>query len=678
MFIMNMLVDNSNQSEETRSVRVPLHVRIVLSALATFFVAGAAFAAIVAMDLLFPGTILAGLWKIKSGSEQQFLAVGWLGPILLLLLSAALLTAGIGLFRRRNWGRWLTVVLLLINLGPDVPDLLHGDWAVAPFAAFVAVLVVYLCLPIVGRALSITKPERKGMMTRLRSERSLWSMVGILSLSLLVISLDITVLNTALPTISTDLKASTSSLQWFVDAYSLAFAGVMLPAGLLGDRFGRKRLLIAGLVVFFGASIWCAISTTAAELIAARATMGAGAAIVLPLTIAIISAISSDVDRPKAIGITTAAVALGLPLGPVIGGLLLTHFSWSSVFWINVPVVPVALIMSAVLLPESRNANGPHIDLLSVLVSVCGIVAVVFGIIRAPESTWSDPVVLSLLIGGLLLIGVFVWRQATTRHPLIDPRLFADSRFTWGTVATVAISVGLFAILFVLPQYFQGVQHVDALTTGLRLIPLMVGLFIAGAGSGLLVKRVGPRATIVCALILLAAGFVILSALMPDSSYWLVLIGLALCGLGIGAGISAAMDGVMAASGGDEAGAGASVNSTLRQVGGALAVATLGSLLNSIYQKALAPSTHELSAAARTAAQGSIQGANTVALALGQSGHTLAAAAQYAFSNGLSAVMGVSVVVSLAAAVLVLLFFPAASTRTSARHDESGLIGEQH
>jgi EmrB/QacA subfamily drug resistance transporter len=516
------------------------------------------------------------------------------------------------------------------------------------------------------------------MTARLRSERPLWLMVGILSLSLLVISLDITILNTALPTISTDLKTSTSSLQWIVDAYSLAFAGVMLPAGLLGDRFGRKRLLTAGLVVFLGASIWCAVSTTAEELIAARAMMGAGAAIVLPLTIAIIAAISSAADRPKAIGITTAAVALGLPLGPVIGGLLLDHFSWSSVFWINVPVVAVSLIVGATLLPESRNANRPHIDLLSVLLSVCGIVAVVFGIIRAPESTWSDPVVLSLLIGGLLLISVFVWRQATARYPLIDPRLFADRRFTWGTVATVAISVGLFAILFVLPQYFQGVQHVNALTTGLRLIPLMVGLFIAGAGSSLLVKKVGPRATIVCALILLAIGFVILSALMSDSSYWLVLSGLTLSGLGIGAGISAAMDGVMAASGGDEAGAGASVNSTLRQVGGALAVATLGSLLNAIYQNALAPATQDLPTAARTTAQGSIEGANAVASSLGQSGHTLVAAAQFAFADGLSAVMGVSVVVSLAAAILVLLFFPGATTLTNARHDEREVIDGQH
>jgi EmrB/QacA subfamily drug resistance transporter len=496
------------------------------------------------------------------------------------------------------------------------------------------------------------------MAAETQSGTSRWVLVGILSLSLLVISLDITVLNTALPTISSDLSATTSSLQWIVDAYSLAFAGVMLPAGLLGDRFGRKKLLTVGLTVFLGASIWCALSGTAGELILARAVMGVGAAIVMPLTIAIISALFHDADRPKAIGITTVAVALGLPLGPVIGGLLLDHFSWSSVFWINVPVVVVALVAGVVLLPESRNPHAPRIDLPSIALSIAGIVAVVFGIIRAPEHGWSDPTVMVLLVGGIVLIGLFMWRQAVARSPLIDPQLFADRRFAWGTVATVAISVGLFAILFVLPQFFQGVQHDNALTTGLRLVPLMVGLLLAGGGSSVLVKRIGARATIVGALVVLAAGFIVLSAVRPTSGTWIVVIGLALCGIGVGAGISAAMDGVMAASGGDEAGAGASVNSTLRQIGGALAVATLGSLLASTYQHTLAPSVQSLPRPEQTAATGSIEGANTVAAALGSHGHTLASAAQSAFTDGVTAVMGVSVVVALVAAVLVLLFFP--------------------
>jgi MFS family permease len=210
-------------------------------------------------------------------------------------------------------------------------------------------------------------------------------MLGVTCLSVVVVALDLTVLNIALPAISAALHAGTGDLQWIVDAYSLAFAGVMLPAGVIGDRLGRRRLLLAGMAVFGGASVWCALSVSAGELIAGRAVMGLGAAIVFPLSLAVVSAAFSDAERPKAIGMLTAAVAAGLPLGPVLGGLLLQHFSWNSVFWINVPAVCVTLAAGAVLLPESRNPAAPPLDAPGALLSAAAITCLVWGVINGPE-----------------------------------------------------------------------------------------------------------------------------------------------------------------------------------------------------------------------------------------------------------------------------------------------------
>jgi MFS family permease len=213
-----------------------------------------------------------------------------------------------------------------------------------------------------------------------------WWMLGVTCLSVLVVALDLTILNIALPSISAALHASTGDLQWIVDAYSLAFAAIMLPAGLAGDRFGRRRLLLAGLAAFLVASAWCALSVSAGELIAARAMMGLGAGIVLPLSLAVVSAAFSNAERPKAIGIVTAAVAAGLPLGPVLGGVLLQHFSWHSVFWINVPAICLTLAAGAVLVPESRNPAAPPLDVPGVLLPAGAVTCLVWGSSTAPNA----------------------------------------------------------------------------------------------------------------------------------------------------------------------------------------------------------------------------------------------------------------------------------------------------
>ena len=308
-----------------------------------------------------------------------------------------------------------------------------------------------------------------------------WWMLGVTCLSVVVVSLDLTILNIALPAISAALHAGTSDLQWLNDAYSLAFAGVILTAGMVGDRFGRKRLLLAGLAVFLAASLWSALSGSVGELIAARALMGLAGGVVFPLSLAVVPAAFEDDERQKAVGILTAGVAFGLPLGPVIGGFLLQHFSWESVFWVNVPAAGLTLAAGAVLMPESRNPDPQPLDLLGALLSAAAIVSLVWGFIVGPEHGWTSAETMEFVAGSAALFGAFVLHERGAAHRLVDPALFRDRRFSWGTAATVAVSVALFAILFFFPQYLQSVAGDDPISAGLKLLPLMGGLLVGEA-----------------------------------------------------------------------------------------------------------------------------------------------------------------------------------------------------
>ena len=341
-----------------------------------------------------------------------------------------------------------------------------------------------------------------------------WWMLAVTCLSVIVVNLDLTISNIALPAISAALHAGTGDLQWLVGAYQLVFAAVMLTAGVIGDRFGRKRLLLAGLAVFLVASLWCALSVSAGELIAARALMGLGAGIVFPLSLAVVSAAFGDDDDAKAIGILAAAVALGLPLGPVLGGLLLQHFSWHSVFWINVPAVCATLAAGAVLMPESRNSAAPPLDAPGALLSAGAVTGLVWGVINGQEHGWKAPSTWALLAGSAVLLAAFLARERRSANPVIDPALFRDRRFTWGTVATVAVTVALFGILFVVPQYLQSVVGDDPISAGLRLLPMMGGLLIAGGAASQIVRAAGTRLTV-------AAGLAVLTGRLrhaqPDS-----------------------------------------------------------------------------------------------------------------------------------------------------------------
>ncbi|MBV9795943.1 MAG: MFS transporter [Actinobacteria bacterium] len=474
-----------------------------------------------------------------------------------------------------------------------------------------------------------------------------WWMLGVTCLSVVVVNLDLTILNIALPAISDALHASTGDLQWLVDAYALVFAGVMVPAGILGDRLGRKRLLLAGLAVFLIASLWCALSTSAGELIAARALMGLGAGIVFPL--ALVAAAFGAEERPKAIGILTAGIALGLPLGPVLGGLLLQSFSWASVFWINVPAAGVTLAAGAVLMPESRNPTAPPLDGLGALLCPATVTCLVWGVINGPEHGWTAPSSWLPLAAAALLLATFVVREHRSAHPLIDPAWWRDRRFTAGTAASVAVSVALYGILFVTPQYLQSVLGDSPGRAGLRLLPLMGGLLIAGGVAGQAERRAGTRVTVAAGLALLAGGLAVLSQVRLATGYPVAAAGLSLCGLGTGAAMAVAINAVMAAVGGDEAGIGASVNSALRQIGGAVTVAALGGVLSTAYTRDLRPALAGLPGRDAAAARASVAQAVRVASGLHPGGAALRVAAGTAFLHGLSIVMLSCAAVSAAA-----------------------------
>ena len=483
-------------------------------------------------------------------------------------------------------------------------------------------------------------------------------MLGVTCLSVVVVGLDLTVLNIALPEISAALHASTGDLQWIVDAYSLTFAGVMLSAGVLGDRVGRRRLLLAGLAVFLAASVWCALSVSAGELIAARAVMGLGAGIVFPLALAVVAAAFGDAERPKAIGILTAAIAASLPLGPVLGGLLLQHFSWNSVFWLNVPAVCLTLVAGAVRVPESRNPAALPLDVPGALLSAGAVTCLVWGVINGPERGWTAPSAWMLLAGSAVLLAAFAVREHRAAHPLVDPAMFGDRRFSWGTAATVAVSVALFGIMFVVPQYLQSVLGDDPINAGLRLLPMMAGLLVAGGAASLVARAAGTRLTVAAGLALLTAGLAVLSQVQLATGYAAVAAGLALCGLGIGVSIAVAMDAVMGAAGGDEAGAGAAVNSTLRQVGGAVAVAVLGSVLAASYTRGIQPALATLPAGDAAVGRASITQAAQLASHLSSGGSALRAAAGTAFLHGMSIVMLSCAAVTVLAALASLRYLP--------------------
>lgn len=490
--------------------------------------------------------------------------------------------------------------------------------------------------------------------------RGRWWALGALVLSGLVIGLDATILATALPTLSARLGATTSQLQWISAAYTLAWAGLLLPAGVLGDRLGRRRVLLVGLLLFGAASIVASRTTSANGLIAMRAVMGAGAAIIVPLTLSILPTIFSAEERPRAVSLTAVGTFLGLPLGPLVAGWLLTHSDWGTIFLINAPVVVLALLGVGFLVPESRDPAAPRLDWIGALLSVIGVTGLVFGIIQGPGNGWGDPQVLTGLAGGAVLLAAFVARELRTPSPLVDLGLFANGRFGWATIAFVVVGFALTGLMFVLTPYLQVVQGNDAQGTGIRLLPMIAGVMAGSLTGERVAARAGSRVAVAGGLLLTSAGVVLLSRAGADTGYGLVAAALAVIGLGMGLSLPTALDAILGALPPAQTGAGTGLTRSLQQVAASLGVAVLGSILNSVYQGSLNGHLAGLPAQVREAAQGNVAGAAVVAARLpGPLGGPLLGAARSAYATAMADVLVVCAGLILGTALLVALFLPA-------------------
>ncbi len=488
--------------------------------------------------------------------------------------------------------------------------------------------------------------------------RRWWTLV-VLSVSLVIIGLDNTILNVALPTLQREFNASASGLQWIVDAYILVFAGLLLTMGSLGDRFGRKRALQAGLVIFGVASLLATAAQSSGQLIAARALMGVGGALIMPSTLSVIVDVFPREERGKAIGIWTGVAALGIAIGPMLGGWLLEHFNWSAVFFINVPIVLLALAAGLVLVPESRDAGAPPIDLGGAVLSVAALSALVFAIIEAPGRGWLDPLVLGGFAGALALGSAFVMWERRAGRPMLDIRLFADRRFSAGAGAIALAFLVLFGALFLFTQYLQFVRGYSALQAGLRLTPLAIGMMLGASNSHRLVRRFGTARVVAGGMLTVAVVAAAMSQLDTDTAAWLFSLGLVALAAGMGNTMAPATEAVMGAVPEANAGVGSAMNDTSRQVGGALGIAVLGSLFNAMYAAHMIDATAELPAAQADAAQNSVGMAMHLAGVLGSpAGEALQAAAARAFVDALSTTLLIGAGIAAVGALLVLRFLP--------------------
>jgi EmrB/QacA subfamily drug resistance transporter len=491
-----------------------------------------------------------------------------------------------------------------------------------------------------------------------------WLGLAALAVSGLVLGLDITILVTALPTLSVKLDATTDQLQWMSAAYTLSLAGFMLPAGVLGDRFGRKRLLLIGLATFGISSVVASQMTSADGVILMRAVMGASGAIVLPLTQSILPAMFDEDERQRAIGFTAAGAFIGLPLGPLLSGWLLTHYDWGSIFLINAPVVVIAVIGVWFFVPESKDPDPRRLDWIGALLEVLGVTGLVYGIIEEPVHGWADIQVAGPVIGGLALILGFVAWQLRTRAPLVDLNLFRNRRFALGTLAFTVVGFCMTGVMFVLTPYLQVVQGNDAQGTGLRLLPMIASMMVGAASTDWLAKRVGSKVMIAFGFVGVGAGMFLLSSVTADTGYGYVAVALAMMGISIAFAMIPSLDAILGSLPAGETGAGSALTRAIQNVAATFGVAVMGSILNSAYQSNLAAHLAGLPANVQSAAQSSVAVAAAVAHHLpGSAGGSLLRAADEAYAHGMGDVMVVTAGMALACSVIMALFLPARAER---------------
>jgi EmrB/QacA subfamily drug resistance transporter len=513
-----------------------------------------------------------------------------------------------------------------------------------------------------------------------------WWILGVLCFSLLVIVLDNTILNVAIPTIVRELHATNSQLQWMVDAYVLVFAGLLLTAGALGDRFGRRGALQVGLIVFGIGSLASALATTSDQLIATRAFMGIGGAFIMPATLSIITNVFPAPERGKAIGVWAGTAGIGVALGPLTGGFLLEHFYWGSIFLVNLPIVVIGLIAGVFLIPTSKDPAAQPLDIPGALLSIAGLSALLYGIIEAPQNGWTNPTILTAFaIGAVLMFAFVVWERHST-HPMLDIRFFKNPRFSAASSSITLVFFAMFGSMFLLTQYLQFVLGYSPLATGVRLLPWAAAMMVGGPSSARLVRTYGAKAIVTFGLVLVAGGLASMTALNEATSYLEIAWRFVLLGTGMALVMAPATDSIMGSLPLGKAGVGSAVNDTTRQVGGALGVAIMGSVLSSTYTAKVTDflTSSPVPRAGKDAAKNSLGSAFEVSQRIAamkipnaaQLADSLKATASSAFIDGMHIGVLVGAGAALLGAIVAFVWLPA-HARTEDLQEQAAEYAEE-
>ena len=507
--------------------------------------------------------------------------------------------------------------------------------------------------------------------------RRRWLTLAVVCLALVVISIDNTILNVALPSIVRDLGAEGSQLQWIIDSYTIVFAGLLLTAGSLGDRFGRKKALITGLVAFGAFSAMASQSTSAPMLILARGLMGIGGAFIFPTTLSILTNSFAGRERARAIGIWAGVAGLGIVIGPLGGGLLLEHFAWGSVFLVNVPICAAAIVLASFFVPNSRDPEEGRLDPIGALLSIIALTLLLYGIIEAPNLGWTEPKVVGALTGGVAVLAIFLMWELRTDHPMLDVRFFRNPRFSAASGTITLTYFALFGSTFLLTQYFQFVLGYSPLEAGLMTAPVAVGIMAFAPQAPKLVDRFGTKRVVVAGLLVVAGALCCYASDTIMSSFTGGALVRLLFGAGMGLTTAPATESIMGSLPPGKAGVGSAVNDTTRQTGGALGVAVLGTIFALRYHAVIGDAGFA-PAAVRPDVKDSIGKALTAAAATGGAvGQRIVAEARHAFILSMRVVYATAALVVLCAAFVAWSFLPArAPTDDDVLFDEEVELAE--
>ena len=500
-------------------------------------------------------------------------------------------------------------------------------------------------------------------MKSLSKNQNHWLVLGVMCICLFIISIDATVLNLALPSIASDFKATTGELQWVMDAYTLIFASLLITTGALGDRYGRKRLLIIGLAVFGVGSLGAALSVSTLMLIGYRALLGLAGAMIMPSTLSIlIDVYRESKQRAKAIAIWSSVFSIGAGIGPIIGGLLIASFHWSAVFFLNLPVVVIGILGCIAYVPESRDERTPKPDFPGVAFSFVGVVSLVYAMILVGEKGWATPLVwISFLCAVSFITGFILWEKHS-KNPMLPLEFFKNKSFTGANVSLTISAFAMMGCMYLYSQFFQSIEGFTAIKAAICMLPMTPFVFASTMLSVSVNRRLGTKITMSIGLILSGlSAFVFSQTAGLHINYGIVLLVLCLNGCGIGFTMSPATSSIMNSLPRNRAGIGSAMNDTTRQLGGALGVAVLGALMNSIYRSDVGVLADQsgIAKGMMVNIQGSVQSALVTAKGLTpELANLVEHASRQAFVNGMKEAFLVASMIMVLAAVMAIVILP--------------------